>query len=170
MCHQFLGKNTNTNLCEFLVEAVNETSKNIACVGDLLGILSNNPDQAASGVGVIQIINTLAKGRNDTLVARVASENVLDHNNNLLHDVADFGVDELKKHIDSLLSTLLDLDRHLTNRTNCLLYKVHVNFHRIFLKLVKQLVSVGVVGYPDHNLQLGEFEVWRVIVLAEEYA
>lgn len=169
MCHQLMCKDANTNLCEFLVEAVNKTSENIACVGDLLGVLSDNPDQAASGVGVVQIINALAKRGNNALVARVASENILDHNNDLLHDIADLGVDELKKHVDGLLSALLNLDRYLADRTNRLLHKVHVHFHRVFLKLIKQLVSVGVVGYPDHNLQLGEFEVWRIIVFAEKH-
>lgn len=170
MCNRFCTRYRNTNLCEFLVEAVNKACENVACIGDLLGILSNNPDQATSRVGVVQIVNALAQRGNDALIARVAPENILDDNNNLLDNVAHLGVDEFKQHIDSLLSALLNLDRHLANRANCLLHKVHVHFHRVFLKLIKQLVGVGVVGYPDHDLQLGKFEVRWVIVFAEEHA
>jgi hypothetical protein len=54
-------KDWRTDLCEFFVEALDETSKNVARIRDLLGILANDPDQAASRIRVVQIVNTLTK-------------------------------------------------------------------------------------------------------------
>ena len=112
----------------------------------------------------------MAECGDDALVAWVTPEDILDHHDHLLHHIANLGVDQLEKHVDRLLSTLLNLDRHLTDRADRLLHKVHVNLHRIFLELVKQLVCVAVVCYSDHDLQFCEFEIRRVVVLAEEHS
>jgi len=163
-------RNCTTHLSKLFVETFDETGKNLSCVRDLFSVLANNPDQASSRIRIVQVINTLAECGDDALVAGVTPEDVLDHHDHLLHHIANLCVDELEEHIDCLLSTLLNFDRHLTNRTDRLLHKVHVNLHRIFLELVKQLVCVAVVCYSDHDLQFCEFEIRRVVVLAEEYS
>lgn len=67
-----------TDLIALLLESLEEDAQQVVCVVDLVGVLSNDPDQRRLGFGLVQFVQAGAEGRNDSLVAMgVLSEDVL---------------------------------------------------------------------------------------------
>lgn len=89
-------RKTSTNRGELFVESIHEATEYIARVADLLSILSNDPDECSPCIGLIQLINALAQGRDNTLVSGVLSENVFDDHYRFLDDVIHLRVDQVQ--------------------------------------------------------------------------
>ena len=157
-------------LGELLVEAVDEARQYVRRVADLLRVLADDPDERGARVGFVQLVDALAERRYDALVARVLPEDVLDHHDGLLHHVVHLAADEVQQRVDALLRRRLDLDGHLPDGAHRAAHKVHVHLHGVLLELGEQLLVVALAGDADHDLDLGELEVGRVVVLAEEDA
>ena len=51
--------------------------------------------------GLVERVEVLAQRANDALAAGELAEDVLDHDDRLLHDVVDLGLDELEQHVDA---------------------------------------------------------------------
>jgi hypothetical protein len=162
------GKNLQLGRREFFIESINKASQDVARIADLLGVLSNNPDECSSGIWFIQLVNALAKGGDDPFVARVFPENVLDDNNRFLNDVVHLGVDKVQQCINATLASALNLDSDLSNGPDGSADKVHIDFEGIFLQFSQELVHIAVVCYAHHNLKLLELDIWGVIVFAEK--
>jgi hypothetical protein len=156
-------------LREFLVESIDKAAQNITRVADFLSILTHNPYQCSSSVRLIKLVNALAQSRDDAFVARVLSEDILDDDDSLLNDIVDLGVYQVQQRVHTLLASALDLDSNLANGLDSTADKVHVHLKSVFLQLGQELVNVAVVGYPHHNFQLLEFDICRIVILAEEH-
>lgn len=85
-----------THLCKLFAKTLDEPGENLLGVRNLLCVLADNPNKTASCIGLVQIVDTLAKRWYDAFIARIPSENILDDNDHLLHDIADFRVDQFQ--------------------------------------------------------------------------
>lgn len=159
-----------TNRRKFFVETIHKASQDIPCVANFLGILSDNPDDCRSSIGLIQLINALAESGDNTFVARVFPENVLDDNNSFLDDVVHFSIDEIQQRVNTALASALNLNGNLADCSDGSADKVHIDFKGILLQFGQELVHIAVVGYAHQNLKFLELYILRVIVFAEENA
>lgn len=82
-------------------------------------------------------------GREDVPVG-VSTEDVLDDNNRLLHHVVDFGLDQLKQHVDAAFRSPLELDRCPANGADGAANKVHIDLLSVLLQLQEDLLHVSV--------------------------
>jgi hypothetical protein len=155
---------------EFFVETIHKATQDITGVANFLGIFSNNPDEGRSGIRLIQLINALAQSRDDTFVARVFPEDVLDDNDRFLNDVVHLGVDEIQQRVNAPLAGALNLDGNLADCPDSSADKVHIDFKGILLQFSEELIHIAVIRYAHHNLKFLELDIWRVIVFAEENA
>lgn len=160
----------NTHLREFLVETIHKSTKDITRIADLLRILTHNPDEGSPGIGFIQFVDALAESRDDSFVAGIFPEDVLNDHNRLLDDVVHLGVDQIQQSVHALLAGALDLDGDLTDGLDGASHKVHIDFQGVFLQFRQKLVDIALTGYPDHDLEFLELDVRWVVVLAEENA
>ena len=159
---------TPTNLGKFFSEGVDKVAKYFSSVVDFFGIFSNDPYERSSSIWLVQFVDALAERGYDSLIAGVFAEDVLNNHNCFLNDVVDFGVDKVKKRVDTLLAGTLDLDGHLSNGLDSSSHEIHIHLHGIFLQFREQLIDVFVVRYPNHNLELLHLQVGRIVVFAEE--
>jgi hypothetical protein len=112
----------------------------------------------------------LAKCRNNALVARVLSQNVLDNDNHLLDNIVDLGRDEILEGCNTLLGGILNLDGYLANCLDGSSDEIHIDFKGILLQLSEELFIVMLVCYPNHDFQLLKLNIGRISVFAEEDA
>ena len=96
------------------------------------------------------------------------AEDVLDHDDRLLHDVVDLGLDELEQHVDAPLRGALELDGAAADGAHRAAHELDVDLGRVLLELHEHLVDVAVARELDHDLELLHLDVDRVVVLAEE--
>lgn len=157
-------------MCEFFVETFHETRQDVAGVADLFGVLSHDPYQCASGIRLIQIINALTERWYYTLVAGVLPEDILDHHDRFLDDIVHFRADEFEEGVDAFLACSLDLDCDLSDCFHRATDEVHVDFLGILLELGQKLVNVSFIGDSNHDFKLLEFQIWWIVVFAEENA
>jgi hypothetical protein len=85
-----------------------------------------------------------------------------------LHDIIDLRVDEIQQDIDAPFRSALNLDCYLANRSYGPTHKVHINVQSVLLEFHKQLVDISLVADANHNVELLNFDVWWIIILAEE--
>eukprot|EP01137_Pigoraptor_chileana_P028939 Opistho-2@13440 len=164
------GEKLQLDLGVFVLEVVEEGREELVSVLNALRILSNDPDDRSLGLGLVQSVEVFAESSNDRLVAvGVLAENVLDHDNGLLHNIVDLRLDELEERLDATLSGALNLDGAASNGTDRLAHEVHINLRGILLELGKDLRNVVVGGEADHNVKLLQLDVDGVIVLDKEH-
>lgn len=159
---------TETNRGEFFVKSINKATQDITRIADLLGILSNNPDECRSSIRLIQLIDALTQSGDYTLVSRVLSEYVLDDHDRFLNDIVHLCVDQIQQCVDAPLACALNLDSNLADGLDGTPDKVHIDFKGVLLQFSQKLVHVAVVGNPYHDLELLELDIWRVVVFTEE--
>ena len=132
--------------------------------------LTYNPHHARPRLRFIQSIQILAQRTNNTLILiRILPEYVLDHHDRLLHHVVHFRLDQIQERRDAPLRRRLHLDGAPPDGPHRLAHEVHVHLRRVLLQLAEDLRDVGLRRQPDHDVQLLEFDVDRVVVLDEEH-
>lgn len=73
-----LASETNTHRVALLLEHIEEGRQQLVGVLNLLGVLSNDPDQGRAGLGLVELLEVGAEGGDDALVAvGVLPEDVL---------------------------------------------------------------------------------------------
>mmetsp|Transcript_777 Transcript_777/g.3202 ORF Transcript_777/g.3202 Transcript_777/m.3202 type:complete len:716 (+) Transcript_777:454-2601(+) len=163
------GEQLELHAGRLLVEGLEEGLHELIGVVDALGVLADDPDHGGLGLGLVERLEVLAEGGDDLLVAvRVAAEDVLDHDDRLLHDVVDACLDELEKHGDAALRGALELDGAAADGAHGAAHEVHVDLRGVLLELEQHLVDVRLADQADHDLQLLQLDVDGVVVLAEE--
>eukprot|EP00968_Pinguiococcus_pyrenoidosus_P010320 scaffold805_cov251-Pinguiococcus_pyrenoidosus.AAC.5 len=163
------GEQLELHAGRLLVEGLEEGLHELIGVVDALGVLADDPDHGGLGLGLVERLEVLAEGGDDLLVAvRVAAEDVLDHDDRLLHDVVDARLDELEKHGDAALRGALELDGAAADGAHGAAHEVHVDLRGVLLELEQHLVDVRLADQADHDLQLLQLDVDGVVVLAEE--
>mmetsp|Transcript_15997 Transcript_15997/g.41525 ORF Transcript_15997/g.41525 Transcript_15997/m.41525 type:complete len:1014 (+) Transcript_15997:689-3730(+) len=155
---------------DLLGERLEEGLEQLICIVDALRVLADDPDHGCLGFGLIQGVQVLAQCADDRLVlVGVPAEDVLDHDDGLLDDVVDLGLDQLQQDIDAALRGALQGHSAAPDGANRLAHEVHVHLGGVLLKLEQDLVDVALVGQLDHDLQLLQLDVHGVVVLAEEH-
>lgn len=113
----------------------------------------------------------LAQGRNYRLILiRIASEDVANHDDSLLYNVRNFCRDKLEQNLDALARGGFDLDGELSNGPDCLADKMEVDLRGVFFELDEDLMYVLLISEREDELEFGDLDVYRVIVLAKEDA
>jgi hypothetical protein len=111
----------------------------------------------------------------------------LHYDNSFLHNIADSCANELQQDIDTSFSTSLDFDGCLTDGLDTLPHKVYIDlgcisvlpvsmgfknikwWHSLF-QLAQQRVYILLGSKPDHDIQLLDLDIQRVIIFTEEDA
>ena len=153
-----------------LRERLQELLEDLVRVVDTLCVLPDDPHHRRPRLRLVQRVEILAQRRNNALVpVRVPPEDVLDHDDGLLDDVAHARLDQLDQHVDAPLRCRLDPDRTPPNRPHRSTHEVDVHLGRVLFQLEEHLVDRLLPRQLHHNLQLLDLHVDRVVVLAEEH-
>ena len=152
-----------------LLKGLEEGVKELVGVVDTFGVLTNDPDHGRLGLGLVESVKVVAQGGDDALIpVGVTAENVLDDDDGLLHDVVDFGLDELKENPDAALGRSLELDGASSDGADGLADEVDVDLCGVLLELEEDLVDVPLRNELNDNLKLLHLDVDWIVVLAEE--
>lgn len=170
--HQFtsLTSATGSYLSKFFHEAFHKALQNFTGIANLLSVLSDDPDQRSTSFRLVQFVNVVAERGDNALETGVLAQNVLDDNHRLLHNIVDPCRDEVLQSLHALGAGILNLDGNLTDSLDGSADKVHINFQCVFLEFGEKLLVVLLVCYPDHNFELLEFDVGRIVVFTEKDA
>mmetsp|Transcript_6699 Transcript_6699/g.11728 ORF Transcript_6699/g.11728 Transcript_6699/m.11728 type:complete len:532 (+) Transcript_6699:656-2251(+) len=154
----------------FLLERFEEGVQELVGVVDAFGVLANDPDHGCFGLGLVQGVEVVAEGGNDALVTvGITAEDVLDHDDGLLNDIVDLGLDEFQEDTDTTLRSTFELDSTPPNRRDGLAHKVHIHLGSILLQLQQHLINIPLRHQLDDNLQLLHLDINRIIILAKEH-
>lgn len=122
-------------LREFLHKPIDKAFEDIASIADFLSVFANDPYKRSSRLRFVQLLDAFAEVRYYSFVARIFSENVLDHYDCFLHHIVDLRVDQIHQGIDTPLGCVLNLDGDLPYGLDRPLHNVHVDLQSIFFQL-----------------------------------
>lgn len=152
-----------------VLEPLEEAVEQLVGVVDPLGVLADDPDHGGARFGFVQRVEVFAQRAYDALVlVRVLPEDVLDDDDRFLDDVVHLGLDQVEQGRDAALGGRLDFDRAAADRADGLSDEVDIDFGCVLLQLAQHLGDVGLRGEPDHDVELLELHVDRVVVLDEK--
>lgn len=91
-----------------------------------------NPNDGALRLRFRQIIDTLTKRRDDALIfIGVPPEDVADDDDDFLHDVCDFRLEQLEEGGYAHIGRVCDFDRHTPYGAHGLAHEIDIDFRRI---------------------------------------
>ena len=108
---------------------------------------------------------------NDRFVStRILPENVLDYNYDLFDDIlsGNFHSNQLVESQDAPFSSLVKFNGDDSNCRDGFPCEFDVNFLRVIFQLSEKLVDILHVRQANHQFQLGDFEVERILEVAKE--
>ncbi len=85
-------------------------------------------------------------GMNAFVVVRVLAEDVLDHDDRFLNDVADFRGDEVEQNVDATLGCSVDLDGALTDGADGSAHKVDIHLEAYSFEFGEEHVDIALVA------------------------
>jgi hypothetical protein len=192
------GKKGKAHLHRFLQKRKQEILQQLIRVLDPIRILPHDPNHRRLRIRRIKRVQVLTQRSNDPLVlVRVAPEDVLDDDDRFLDDVGHFGFHQREEDRDAQVGGGGDFDGEAADGAYGLADEFDVDFggvpaggvvnqfHPFILvpeggqeekgkdnalfQLRQHLLDVLLRRQPINDLQLCEFDVNRVIVLAEEH-
>ena len=105
------GEERELHLRGLLEERVREVVHQLVRVLDAVRELPDDPDHGRFALWFVERVEVGAERRDDALVSPwVSSEDVLDHNHGLLHNVGHLRLDEFEECLDTIICGWLDLD------------------------------------------------------------
>jgi len=106
----------------------------------------------------------------------------------LLNDIANPGIDQVHEHVDATFRRRLNLDRTLSDRLDASPHELNIDFRGvpsssrqslslhtievrkyILLQFTQQRIDVALPGKTDHDIQLLNLDIGRVIILTKEH-
>ncbi|KAE8226773.1 hypothetical protein CF319_g685 [Tilletia indica] len=97
---------------------------------------------AAFASGSVERIQILAERRDDAFVlVRIFAEDVLDHDDGLLHDIADLRLDESEESSEAAFRRRLNFDVQSPKGPDRFPGEVHIDLRRIFDELSRELAG-----------------------------
>ncbi|KAH3663609.1 hypothetical protein OGAPHI_005010 [Ogataea philodendri] len=145
-----------------VLELGHQSCESVLQMSNLAGVLPDDPHVRRNGITCVESVEFQVSDDGDDggeILGRVSSEQVLQHDNQLVDERVCTGNEQLVQHIDGFFGNLWDLHGQLADCIDRLVDHLWLDLQRVFTKLGQQQQSVRLVCESDQNVDLFQLEI-----------